>query len=137
MGFALAGYIIVHPNFFDLNDGCGSIRAGRNIHIYDARNPDVMLGGLTLTNGVTNANLYSMIEIFLWFNQDYFLRHEGGIEVQRDEQAFRPGNYYLVTNGMFFHCIVQPVLSSKQAPSLSTRSPGWFVRFRLLVVPEL
>ena len=38
--------------------------AGRNVHIYDARDPDVVLGGLTLTNGVTNANFYSMVETF-------------------------------------------------------------------------
>jgi len=88
--------------------------AGRNVHIYDARDPDVVLGGLILTNGVTNANFYSMVEIFLWFNEDYFLRHGDDTEVQRDEQAFRPGDYYIVTNGMYFHCIVQLVLSSNR-----------------------
>ena len=46
---------------------------GRNVHIYDTKDPDVVLGGLILTNGVTNANFYSMIEIFLFFNQEYVL----------------------------------------------------------------
>ena len=76
---------------------------GRDVHIYDAKDPDVVLGGLILTNGVTNANFYSMIEIFLFFNQEYVLRHGDGTEVQRDEQAFRPGDYYILTNGMFLH----------------------------------
>ena len=80
--------------------------AGRNVHIYDARDPAVVLGGLILTNGVTNTNFYSMIEIFLWFNQDYFLRHGDGTEVQRDEQALRPGNYYIVTSGMYLFIVL-------------------------------
>ena len=36
---------------------------GRNVHIYDAKNPTVVLGGLILSNGVTNRNLYSMLDI--------------------------------------------------------------------------
>ena len=59
-----------------------------------------MLGGLILTNRVTNANFYSMIEIFLLFDRDYFLRHDG-TEVARDEQALRPGDYYILTICMF------------------------------------
>ena len=85
--------------------------AGRNVHIYDARNPAAVLGGLILMNGVTNANFYSMIEIFLWFDKNYFLRHADHTEVQKDEHAFQPGNYYIVTNGMHFS-IVQLVLIS-------------------------
>ena len=80
--------------------------AGRNVHIYDARDPIVELGGLTLTNGVTNTNFYSMIEIFLWFNQAYYLRHVDGTVVLKDGQALVPGNYYIVTNGMYFIVLV-------------------------------
>lgn len=38
--------------------------------------PTEALGGLTLTNGVTNANLYSMTEVFLFFSGDYVLQDE-------------------------------------------------------------
>lgn len=34
--------------------------AGREVHIYDANDPATVLGRLILTNGVTNANFYSM-----------------------------------------------------------------------------
>ncbi|RPB13394.1 hypothetical protein P167DRAFT_112660 [Morchella conica CCBAS932] len=79
--------------------------AGRNVCVFDANDandPDRKeLGGLILTNGVTNANFYSMVEVFLFFNDVYFLRREDGTDVQRDEQALRPGNYYIVTEGSF------------------------------------
>jgi hypothetical protein len=58
-----------------------------------------VLGGLILTNGVTNANLNSMVEIIFVFERDYFLRDGGGSTVQRDNY---PGNYYILTNGRFF-----------------------------------
>jgi hypothetical protein len=46
-----------------------------------------VLGGLILTNGVTNANLNSMVEIIFVFERDYFLRDGGarrfkGITIQ-------------------------------------------------------
>src|SRR5271155_4233040 len=40
---------------------------GRNVHIYDAKKPTAVLGGLILSNGVTNANLYSMLGSFIVF----------------------------------------------------------------------
>ena len=73
--------------------------AGRDVHIYNANDPDTVLGGLILTNGVTNANFYSMVEVFLLFDKEYVVRHEDGTVVMRDEQALRRGNYYVVTNG--------------------------------------
>jgi hypothetical protein len=75
---------------------------GRDVHIYNASDPTgPVLGGLILTNGVTNANFYSMVEVFLFFDSNYVLRHEDGTDVQRDEQALRPGNFYIVTDGRF------------------------------------
>jgi hypothetical protein len=74
---------------------------GRDVHIYDANNPATVLGGLVLTNGVTNANFYSMVEVFLLFDSNYVLRHEDVTEVRRDEEALQPGNYYIHTNGRF------------------------------------
>ena len=73
---------------------------GRNVHIYNANHPTTELGGLVLTNGVTNANFYSMVEIIFNFDTDYFLRGEGGMTVQRDDYLLQPGNYYILTNGM-------------------------------------
>jgi len=79
--------------------------AGRDVHIYSANDPATVLGGLILTNGVTNANFHSMVDIIFIFGQDYFLRDEGGTEggttVQKDDHPLQPGNYYIVTNGRF------------------------------------
>ena len=35
--------------------------APRNVHIYDVNDPATVLGGLILTDGVTNENPYSII----------------------------------------------------------------------------
>ncbi|KAF1813960.1 hypothetical protein P152DRAFT_465712 [Eremomyces bilateralis CBS 781.70] len=39
---------------------------GRDVHIYDVNDRTTVLGGLILTNGVTNANFYSMVEIIVF-----------------------------------------------------------------------
>ena len=101
--------------------------SGRNVFIYDARDLDSVLGGLILTNGVTNANLYAMIEIFLIINQDYFLQYNGTEEVAKDEQALRPGSYYIVTDGKITHTCSSAGAEFKQAASFRIASPGWFV----------
>lgn len=81
--------------------------AGRDVHIYDASDPTTtVLGGLTLTNGVTNASFYPMVEIMIVviifiFDRDYFLRDEGGTTIQRDNHPLQPGNYYIATSGRF------------------------------------
>jgi len=67
--------------------------AGRNVHIYDANDPDTALGGLILTNGVTNANFYSMVDIICIFDGQYFLRDEGGATIERDCRSLQPGKY--------------------------------------------
>ena len=74
--------------------------AGRDVHIYDVKDPNTALGGLILTNGVTNANFYSMIEIFCIFDSVFFLRDEGGTVIQRDGDPLRPSKYYILTDGM-------------------------------------
>ena len=71
----------------------------RDVHIYDANDPDMVLGGLVLTDGVTTANFYSMVEIVFLFNQDYTLRDESGITVGRDDHPLQPGKYFIVTAG--------------------------------------
>jgi hypothetical protein len=88
---------------------------GRGVHIYDANNPDTAIGGLILTNGVTNANIYSMIDILIVrlgppFEPLYELRvgDEGGTMVERDDvNPLQPGNYYICANGtLLLRCIV-------------------------------
>jgi len=73
--------------------------ARRNVHIYDANDPGIILGGLGLTNGITNANFYSMVEIILLFDQDYALHNESGIAVRSDDHPLQPGKYFIVTAG--------------------------------------
>ncbi len=72
---------------------------GRDVHLYDARDGETILGGLEVNQGVTNANFYYMVEIFVLFNSDYFLRDEQANKVPRDGNSLRPGKYYIMTEG--------------------------------------
>jgi hypothetical protein len=63
--------------------------AGRNVHIYNANDPDTALGGLYVNIGVTNANFYSMVEIIFIFSSDYFLRDAGGNTILRDDNPLQ------------------------------------------------
>lgn len=71
---------------------------GRDVHLYDANDPAVELGGLVLTNGVTNANFYLMVEVICIFDRGYSIRDEGGTTIQRDDHQLQPGNYFVLTN---------------------------------------
>jgi hypothetical protein len=73
--------------------------AGQNVHIYDAKDPDTVLGGLVLINGVTNGNFYSMVDIVCIFDSKYYMREEAGIIIQRDDHPLHTGKYYIVTDG--------------------------------------
>src|SRR5277367_4115178 len=78
--------------------------AGRNVHIYNNNDRATVLGGLILNPGVTNANFYAMIRIFVEFERRTFsLRNQSGIEIQKDHQPLQPGNYYIVTSGKFLY----------------------------------
>ncbi|KAG9234924.1 hypothetical protein BJ875DRAFT_504372 [Amylocarpus encephaloides] len=48
---------------------------GRNVHIFNTRDRSTLVGGLVLTTGVTNTNLYTMIEIFVIFSGEYVLQN--------------------------------------------------------------
>ena len=41
---------------------------GRDVHPYNPSVPTKPLGGLILINGITNANFYAMVEIFVIFS---------------------------------------------------------------------
>lgn len=73
---------------------------GRDVHIYDAKDPNTILGGLILARGVTNANFHAMVEIFCIFEVSYILQGEDKTVIPRDDCPLRPGKYFIVTEGM-------------------------------------
>jgi len=74
---------------------------GRDVFIYDVKDPDKVLGGLVLTNGVTNANFYSMIEIMIIFSSGFSLLDGGGTKINRDDRPLQPGNYFIDADEAF------------------------------------
>ena len=78
---------------------------GRNVHIYDSENPAIVLGGLILNDGVTNANLYSMLDIFIVYEEPFsaeneepfLLQNEKGIRVENNNHPLQPGKYYIIS----------------------------------------
>jgi hypothetical protein len=78
---------------------------GRNVHIYDANDSATVIGGLILTNGVTKANLYSMIEILVLFTSTFELRDEDDTKIERNDDPLQPGKYYINAAGKFL-CII-------------------------------
>ncbi|RPA88439.1 hypothetical protein L873DRAFT_1839411 [Choiromyces venosus 120613-1] len=66
---------------------------GCNVLIYDAKNHDTVLGGLILTNGMTNNNFYAMVA--------YFLCDESGATIQRGDHPLQQGKYFIVTAAPF------------------------------------
>jgi hypothetical protein len=103
--------------------------AGRNVHIYDANDPDTVLGGLVLTNGVTNANFYSMVDIVCIFTSQYFLREEAGTIIQRDDHPLHAGKYYIVTSGRLLAQLHnQAGAECEYLGSISVNNDPWLVR---------
>jgi len=76
----------------------------RNAHIYASDNRSTALGGLWVAEGVTNDNLYSMLQVFCLFTDSFDLRNSCEQLVERDGQPLKPGDYYIVTAGMFLLC---------------------------------
>jgi len=76
--------------------------AWRDTWIYSSGNCDNILGGLWVAEGMTNANLYAMLEIFCSFTDTFTLRNDSQLLVENDAQKLQPGNYYIVTNGNSF-----------------------------------
>jgi HNH endonuclease len=74
---------------------------GRDVHIYSIKDPATVLCGLILTNGVTNANLYSMVEILVLFTSTFELHDENEAKIQRNDEPLQPGKYYIHTVGNF------------------------------------
>ena len=76
----------------------------RDAYIYASDDRSTVLGGLWVAEGVTNANLYSMLQVFCLFTDTFDLRDSSERLVERDGQQFKPGNYYIFTAGGFLLC---------------------------------
>jgi len=86
----------------------GDRSQGRDVHIYSIEDPDTVLCGLILTNGVTNANLYSMVEILVFFMSTFELHDENEAKIQRNDEPLQPGKYYIYTIGKFLQVVLSP-----------------------------
>ena len=73
-----------------------------NTFIYCPNNYDNALVSLLATNGITNNNLHFMLEMICSFTDDYDLYNEEEELLERYETQLVSGNYYIVTNGMFY-----------------------------------
>ncbi|MCJ1254710.1 hypothetical protein MMC24_002526 [Lignoscripta atroalba] len=92
---------------------------GRNVHIYATDDPtQTVLGGLVLTNGVTNNNFYSMIEIFLVFRSTFSLQDIDGVTIDRNDHPLQPGKYYVTGS---FSINNEPLLTRALSLSTGTR----------------
>jgi hypothetical protein len=105
---------------------------GRNVHIYDARDRTTLLGGLILTGGVTNANFYSMVEVFVFIGTSlethdempmpgpvrtsFEVRDGDDVKIERNNDALRPGAYYVVSDGRLANIHVITWLTCSAAP---------------------
>lgn len=78
--------------------------AYRNLFIYTSHNRGTVLGGLWVAEGITNTNLYSMVEILCDFTEAFDLQDDSQRLIQRDKQLLKPGNYYIATTGRFPPC---------------------------------
>lgn len=68
---------------------------GRNVHIYDAKDRSKLLGGLIINNGITKSNLYTMVEIWLFFDSSFSIENEAAAMLERNEDPLIGGNYYI------------------------------------------
>jgi hypothetical protein len=79
----------------------GNRSGGRNVHIYDANDPNTVLGGLHVNTGVTNATFHSMVEIIFIFSNNYSLQDEAGNTIERDGHQLQPNKYFIITQGRY------------------------------------
>ena len=77
--------------------------AGRNVHVYNAKDPHVVLGGLVVTTGITNANFHDMLAIVMVFSQEYCLQNEFDQIIERDDLQLVPGKYYIISDGRYIN----------------------------------
>ena len=75
---------------------------GRTVHIFNASDRNTTIGGLILTDGVTNANLYAMVEIIVIVTSKFTLQNESDVILEKDSSPLQPGNYYIHVLREFF-----------------------------------
>ena len=80
--------------------------AGRDVHFYDAGNPTEPLGGLKLTNGITNQNFYFMLEILLICQSPFSLQDEAGVPIGKDGRPLQPGRYYINGKSILLYSVI-------------------------------
>jgi hypothetical protein len=76
---------------------------GRNVHIYDEKDRNTALGGLILSNGITNANFYFMVRIIIICNGHFDLKDENNSLIERNDHPLQPGKYYIAATGRLLY----------------------------------
>jgi hypothetical protein len=95
---------LVYPNLPQISTMAPRDRSrGRDVHIYDAKDRTIVLGGLILTNGITSTNFYFMVGIIFLFTTDFELQDEGNTKIKRNDDPLRPGGYYINATGKFLY----------------------------------
>jgi hypothetical protein len=72
---------------------------GHNVHVFNSNHPETAIGGLVVTNGVTNLNFYYMLNIICLFEKDYYIRTADDTIIPKNHDPFQPGKYYIVSEG--------------------------------------
>ncbi|KAG0133617.1 hypothetical protein HOY82DRAFT_590704 [Tuber indicum] len=90
--------------------------AWRDTYIYSSDNRASVIGGLWTAPGITNANLYSMVEIFCIFTNSFVLHDDSEQLVERDGQQLQPGKYYIVTKGSVSVTSEVPLIRTTSSP---------------------
>ena len=87
---------------------------GRDTFIYDSNHRDTLLGGLWVAEGITNANLYCMVDIICIFTDTFYIHDNNEQLVERDEKPLQPRNYFIVSNGKsllrFLRCSLKSMI---------------------------
>jgi hypothetical protein len=79
----------------------------RDVEIFDVNNPAEAFAGLVITAGMTNRNLYDMVEILivpldhvvLNGTPFFHINNERGETVEKDQNPILPGKYYVNASG--------------------------------------
>jgi len=71
----------------------------RNANIYTYSGYDYLIGGLWIAEGITNVNLYSMVEIFCTFSDTFDLPYDAanGPLVERDQNQLQAGKWQVTS----------------------------------------
>lgn len=69
--------------------------AGRTLQLYNSSDKENVIGGLIVTNGITHANLYFMVEIIVVATSEFTLRDEDDMDIPKDDAQVEPGDYFI------------------------------------------